>query len=152
LGLEPRPDAGLLDRARTIRNHLDDEVYHEIGTDNQYAQKIHDQRLKILGSFYEAVKRVCVFHAFDAMAVEKAPCLEVLFETLWLLEEKVYGTPKSLVPRTGEIHVGEQINLKGFLSLYESNKRQAVQEVTLRVENAVKELIIEPALPSRPRT
>jgi hypothetical protein len=141
--IQPRPNATLLDRARTLRNRLDDEVYRELDTPSRYAHDVHERRSQTFATFTDAVKRVCAFHAFDALAVERSMRTETLFETLWLIEEEVYGSPRSLVPRTGNVRVGEAIRLDVYRDAYAADKRAAVRDVTMALEDAVTRLISE---------
>ncbi|MBM3213896.1 1-acyl-sn-glycerol-3-phosphate acyltransferase [Candidatus Poribacteria bacterium] len=143
-GMEPRSSATILDRARALRNRLDDEVYAELGTPSRYAHDLRERRSRTFATFTDAIKRVCAFHAFDALAVERSMRTETFFETLWLIEEEVYGSPKSLVPRTGRVRVGEPIRLDAYRDAYAADKRAAIRDVTMALENAVERLIAEP--------
>jgi 1-acyl-sn-glycerol-3-phosphate acyltransferase len=139
--LHPRNDDGILDRARAVRNRLDEEVYAEIDPGSWYARVMHERRVERLHGFYDAVKRVCAFHAVDLLAVEQHPHLSTFFETLWLLEAEVFGAPKSLVPRTAEVRVGNPIVLNEHHERYLAQKRDTVESVTTLAEDAVLALV-----------
>jgi hypothetical protein len=143
LQLHPRGGDSLLDRARAVRNRLDEEVYADTESTGQYAQAAHERRVERLHGFYDAVKRVCAFDAVDILTVDQDPSLSTLFEMLWMLETEVFGAPKSLVPRTAEIRVGDPVLLNDHYEAYLDDKRGTVEHVTQCIGTAVAEVASE---------
>lgn len=141
LQLHPRGGDSLLDRARAVRNRLDEEVYTDTESTGQYARAAHERRVERLHGFYDAVKRVCAFDAVDILTTDQNPSLSTLFEMLWMLETEVFGAPKSLVPRTAEIRVGDPVLLNDHYEAYLDDKRGAVEHVTQCIETAVAALL-----------
>jgi hypothetical protein len=141
LQLRPRSGDGLLDRARAVRNRLDEEAYVETDSPGRYARAVHERRVERLQGFYDGVKRVCAFEAVDVLTVDQDPSLSTLFEMLWMLETEVFGAPRSLVPRTAEIRVGDPLLLNDHYESYLADKRETVESVTKQVEEAVAGLL-----------
>lgn len=139
--LHPRSGDTLLDRARAVRNRLDEEVYTETDSTGRYARAAHERRVERLHGFYEAVKRVCAFDAVDILTVDQDPSLSTLFEMLWVLETEVFGSPGTLVPRTAEIRVGDPVVLNDHYASYLADKRETVESVTKHIESAVAALL-----------
>ena len=140
LGVTSSERQNLLDRIRTLFNTIDRIVYEEPpGSD--YEQQLAAERHQIARSHYEDLWRLLQFVAIHDGYVKESMTVERFMDVLGLLEMEVLKKRRIWGPRKARIKVGEPINLRDCASSYTANKRDTVQEVTVALESAVRDML-----------
>ena len=140
LELTPRADQSLLDRIRALFNAVDRIVYEEPQA-SEYEQKLADERQQAARDLYDDLWRVLQLVAIYDGYVRESMTVERFMDVLCLLEMEVLGERRMWGPRKAMVRVGDPVDLRDHFSAYKTDKRGAIQEVTLAVESQVRQML-----------
>ena len=140
LGVTSSERQTLLDRIRTLFNAVDRIVYEE-PTGSNYEQELAAERQQTARNHYEDLWRLLQFIAIYDGYVKDSMAFEPFMDVLGLLEMEVFRERRIWGPRKARLKVGEPVDLKDHASSYAADKREAVREVTLTLESAVREML-----------
>ena len=140
----PRADQPLRDRLRDLFNALD-RVAEEPGQDSAYSRELTREQEGMMARLYRELDRVLGFVAVSEDYVLARPMQERFCDVLGRLEREVLGRERFFGPQCALVRVGEPLNLSEHYARYQNDKRAVVQELTLTLERAVRELLEETA-------
>lgn len=142
LGLAPKARQTLLDRIRALFNAVDRIVFDQ-PEGSAYEQQLAAQRQQLVQNHYEKLWRLLQFVAIYDGYVKETMTVERFLDVLCLLEMEVFQERRVWGPRQAKIRVGAPINLKDRASAYATDRRSAVRNVTLELENSVRQMLEE---------
>ena len=142
LGITPSPRQQLLDRIRTLFNTVDRIVYSE-PSGSDYERQLAQERQAVVQDYYEDLWRLLQFVALEDGYVKASMTFERFLDVLCLLEMEVCRERKIWGPRTALVKVGQPIDLKDRADQYDRDKREAVQSITLEIEDTVRTMLGE---------
>lgn len=140
VGVPQNREQPLWDRIRELYNALDRIVHEEYGDD------VYEQRVRQLGpeevrSLYGELSRMQHVAALDDSYVRETMSAERFYDVLGQLEWEVFRRRSRWGPRTATVRIGEPINLAEHLDAYRADRRAAREEVTRRLEAALRTLL-----------
>ena len=136
----PRSDQALLDRIRALFNAVDRIIY-EKPLASEYERKLQDERQQAARVLYDDLWRILQFVAIYDGYVREFMTIERFMDVLCLLEMEVFNERRMWGPRKAMVRVGDPVNLQDFFSAYTTDKRDAIQHVTLAVESQVRHML-----------
>ncbi len=134
-------DNDVLTRVRALKNIVDAEVYRDIDQMTTYERKIHEEQLQKFQQFYPDLDRLINFIAITDGYVAAEPSAERYLEVIFRLEKEVFGKGRMWGPRVASIRAGEPINLLEYYDTYKTQKKETVEEITIELETAVRNLV-----------
>lgn len=134
-------EADVLTRVRSLKNLVDAEVYRDIDQMTEYEQKIHEELLQKFQGFYPDLERLINFISISDGYVAEDQSPERFLEVITRLEREVFGASKMRGPRVASVRVGDPKNLRQYYGTYKAEKRKTVEQITLELETAVRDLV-----------
>ncbi len=140
--LEVTPPKGrvLLDRIRILFNTIDRIVHSESET-SDYERQLALERQQAVRNLYDDLWRVLQFVAIYDGYVRESMTVDRLLDVLCLLEMEVFRERRMWGPRKARVKVGDPIDLKNRYASYATDRRGAVQDVTLALESSVRQML-----------
>jgi hypothetical protein len=142
LHVTPTERQTLLDRIRALFNAVDRIALAEPGG-SDYEQQLSTQRQEAARGLYHELWRVLQFVAIHDGYVRASMTFERFLDVLGLLEREVFGRRTFHGPRKAMVQVGEPVDLADWYAAYVTDKRGAVRDVTLSMENSVRSMLEE---------
>lgn len=151
LDLKPAPQSSILSRLREIRNAIDHLVhsYDDPAELTEYEHRMVEHFRLALGEFYKDLDRVVYFLTYDASYLQESRTPERYIEMIRRLEREVYGKARLNHPRITMVQVGDVMNLKEKLPVYEADKKGYVKNITDELEENMRQMIARTPNPIR---
>lgn len=140
LGISFRPDQTIMERIRILQNGVDQILYAE-ATGSEYEKELLMRRQGEARELSETVLQVRNFVAFDTSYVEEGLTTERFLDVLRLLELEVFGSSRFRGPRKVKVSIGEPVDVREYMPRYAENRQAILEEVTRRMEDAVKGML-----------
>jgi hypothetical protein len=142
LRITPSDKQTLLDRIRVLFNTVDRLAYVEPGG-SPYEQQLSIQRQDIARGLYHELWRLLQFVTIHDGYVRSSMTFERFLDVLGLLEREVLGRRTFCRPRKALLKVGGPVDLSDWYAVYATDKRNAFRELTLQLENEVRQMLDE---------
>ena len=149
LGVSSLPEQPLLERIRYLLNTIDHIVYSESGAP-EYVEHLLQKRQQELQVLYDDLCQVLHFVALYEGYVSDTLTPERFLDVLGLFELEVLGRGRIWGPRKALVKIGEPINLKNYYLQYQTNKRDALRDVTTTMESSVGQMLAKLSHQSKP--
>ena len=140
LELTPPEGRMLLDRVRALFNTVD-RIVHEEPDASDYERQLALERQQAIRSLYDDLWRVLQFVAIYDGYVSESMTVDRFLDVLCLLEMEVFKERRMWGPRKARVKVGDPVDLKNHHAAYTTDRRGAVQDVTLALESSVGQML-----------
>lgn len=125
----------LLERLRRIRNTVDLIIGKDDDELTDYQQHLHHEQRAVLCHVQEHLMRIVNFIAIYDGYLNPHMNPDRIVEFTRRLEKEVFGAAKLSHPRAAHLILSDPINLKDYFAAFQSNKRDAVEQVSTLVES-----------------
>lgn len=171
-GLQPEPSALLAERIQAAKDRVLDRVAREIGvvrpaerplpeqmralfnavfefagefadTSGDYGRRQQAHRVAAARPLLRDLRRLQNFLVTSDGYVAERMTGERFLEVIGRLQQEVLGREQAPVPREALVRIAPAIDLGEYYEAYRRRKREVVEEVTTRVEAAVRGLLVE---------
>ena len=140
LDIVPTPRQTLLDRIRALFTAVDRIVFDD-PPDSEYEQQLALEHQQVARALYDDLWRLLQFVAIYDGYVSESMTVERFMDVLCLLEMEVFKKRRMWGPRKACVNVGQPIDLKDQAQSYATNKRDAINHVTVALESSVREML-----------
>jgi 1-acyl-sn-glycerol-3-phosphate acyltransferase len=140
LDVTPPEGRVLLDRIRTLFNTVD-RITREEPDASDYERQLALERQRALRNLYDDLWRALQFVAIYDGYVSESMTVERFMDVLCLLEMEVLKERRIWGPRKARVKFGDPVDLKDRFSSYKTNRRGAVEQITLALESSVRQML-----------
>lgn len=133
----------LPERMRALMNHVSGITPDDAPIESAYHERLLREEAERTRPLIRDLQRLSNWVAVRDNYVGEQPTQERVVDTLWRLESEVLGRRVLSGRRACQVRLPEPIDLRTYREAYKENKRQAIKEVTVRVESAIQACLEE---------
>lgn len=133
----------LPDRMRALMNNLNGITSDDGAVESEYHERLLREEAERTRPLIRDLQRLSNWVAVRDNYVGEKPTQERVVDTLWRLESEVIGRRLITGRRVCNVRLPEPIDMRTYQDAYKESKRQAIKDVTARVESAIQTCLDE---------